>query len=267
MCFQRGGSIWRAAGQGSSQVQNMDTFKNWPSDSIQGIPGLSYKPLTAISEPHPWHLHPPRYPEREPHQWDGALMRKRHRTCMLRGWLNKDAIFRSEQCGFFINPLYPFFRASPDGMRHCACHGCGCVEVKCPATKASLTIDENCQDPTFCLEKIGDKIKLKTTQQYYKQVQMQIFVTNADFCDFVMWTTKDMFVQRSEPDFDFWQEMVPKMQHCWGGHFARTCWPVVFKATATSATGITQEGEPWRVSAFQFMLFHSEASRQGDRWC
>ena len=121
--------------------------------------------------------------------------------------------FRFEQCGFFINPLYPFFGASPDGMRYCACHGCGCVEVKCPATKASLTIDESCQDPTFCLEKIGDEIKLKTTQQYYMQVQMQIFVTNADFCDFVVRTTKDMFVQRIEPDFDFWQEMVPKMQH------------------------------------------------------
>ena len=117
--------------------------------------------------------------------------------------------FRFEQC-FFINTLYPFFGASPDGMRYCACHGCGCV--KCPATKASLTIDESCQDPTFCLEKIGDEIKLKTTQQYYMQVQMQTFVTNADFCDFVVWTTKDMFVQRIEPDFDFWQEMVPKMQ-------------------------------------------------------
>ena len=99
-------------------------------------------------------------------------------------------------------------------MQYCACHGCGCVEVKCPATKASLTTDESCQDPTVCLEKIGDEIKLKTTQRYYMQVQMQIFVTNADFCDFVMWTTKDMFVQRTEPDFDFWQEMVPKMQHC-----------------------------------------------------
>lgn len=79
--------------------------------------------------------------------------------------------FRFDQCGFFINPLYPFFGASPHGMRYCACHGCVCIEVKCPATKASLTTDESCQDSTFCLEKTGDEIKLRTTHQYYMQVR------------------------------------------------------------------------------------------------
>ena len=121
--------------------------------------------------------------------------------------------FRLEQCGLFINPLYPFFGASPDGMRFCECHGRGCVEVKCPATKASLTIKESCEDPAFCLQKTGDEIKLKTIHPYYTQAQMQIFVTEAQFCDFVVWTPKDIFIQRIEPDIDFWEEMVPKMQH------------------------------------------------------
>ena len=46
-----------------------------------------------------------------------------------------------------------------------------------------------------------------------KQLTVLHANSDADFCDHVVWTTKDMFVQRIEPDFDFWQEMVPKMQH------------------------------------------------------
>ena len=125
VCFQSGCSIWRAADQGSGQVQNMDTFKNWPSDSIQGTPGLSYKPLTAVYEPHPRHLHPQGIQKGTASMRWGIENEKKAQDLYVKRMIEQGCHqhFRFEQCGFFINPLYPFFGASPDGMRYCACHG------------------------------------------------------------------------------------------------------------------------------------------------
>lgn len=39
--------------------------------------------------------------------------------------------FTYTECGLMINPNLPYFAASPDGLAHCACHGKGCVQIKC----------------------------------------------------------------------------------------------------------------------------------------
>lgn len=38
---------------------------------------------------------------------------------------------------------------------------------------------------------------------YYYQVQMQIFVSNLLYCDFVIWSPNIFFKQRIYPDFEF----------------------------------------------------------------
>lgn len=44
----------------------------------------------------------------------------------------------------------------------------------------------------------------------YYQVQCQLFVTGVEYCDFVVWTTKVLFVQRVLPDNDFWDRKLTR---------------------------------------------------------
>ncbi|XP_070189196.1 uncharacterized protein [Littorina saxatilis] len=119
--------------------------------------------------------------------------------------------FGVEPCGLFIRPMFPTLGASPDGMIVCRCHGRGCLEVKCPASKADLTIDEACQDKNFCLGKEENVIGLKRHHPYYMQVQTQMALSETNFCDFVVWTKKGLHVERVLFDADFWQDSVVKM--------------------------------------------------------
>jgi len=59
-----------------------------------------------------------------------------------------------------------------------------------------MTVDEACQSiPSFYLNKgPNDYISLSETHNYYAQVQGQLMVTGCKFCDFVVFTSKDMFV-------------------------------------------------------------------------
>ena len=59
----------------------------------------------------------------------------------------------------------------------------------------------------FCLQlSEGGGLKLSKTHSYYYQVQTQIYVCNKDFADFVVWTEKDVHIERVPPDEAFWNE-------------------------------------------------------------
>ena len=90
--------------------------------------------------------------------------------------------------GLVINPKFPHLGASPDGLIACDCCGLGCLEIKCPyCSKDSLPESANF---------IDDDSKLKKSHAYYYQVQMQIYLHKVQFCDFVVWTTKGIRVER-----------------------------------------------------------------------
>nr|CAH7723788.1 unnamed protein product [Callosobruchus chinensis] len=59
---------------------------------------------------------------------------------------------------------------------------------------------------TSCLVEEGDEIALKKNHSYYYQCQMQIFVTNLKYCDFVIWSPHIFFKKRILPDLQFWEE-------------------------------------------------------------
>ena len=63
----------------------------------------------------------------------------------------------------------------------------------------------------FC-ELVGDKIQLKTTHNYYCQVQGVMAITKVDWCDFIVWTNKSMNVQRIEFDPVFWDICYTRLQ-------------------------------------------------------
>ncbi|XP_031549225.1 uncharacterized protein LOC116286787 [Actinia tenebrosa] len=87
--------------------------------------------------------------------------------------------------------------ASPDGLvgrKHV-------LEVKCPYTQRNCMIAEAVTNDSFCLKTNNDgKYELKTDHVYWHQVQGQMFLTQREFCYFVVWTTKETAILNIKRD-------------------------------------------------------------------
>ena len=117
-------------------------------------------------------------------------------------------------CGLVVNPEFPFLGASPDGI---VCDGgaTGIVEIKCPYSIRDLKIPAAVASAEHrhlvCLEKQGAIIQLKRDHILWYQVQGQLLVTGAPFCDFVCYTKQDLHVERILPDSQTMLEILTKM--------------------------------------------------------
>lgn len=113
--------------------------------------------------------------------------------------------------GLHVNPVWPFLGASPDSMVDCDCCGRGVCEIKCPFKHRENTVlQATVLDEAFCLHQHNSKLALKKKHQYYYQVQAQLFVCDVDYCDFIVWTKKDVYIERIMPDAEFWEDCVRK---------------------------------------------------------
>ena len=102
--------------------------------------------------------------------------------------------------GLFLSIEYPMLDASPDGLVQCTCCGEGLLEVKCPYTLRESS--DFGQLAWMCL--VDDIYGLSRSHRHYFQVQMQLFVTNKMYCDFVVWSPEGLFVERIYPDREWW---------------------------------------------------------------
>ena len=57
------------------------------------------------------------------------------------------------------------------------------------------------------------KLMLKKEHAYYYQVQMQLALCKLAYCDFVMWTNKDLAVERISADEHFFRSRLDNLQH------------------------------------------------------
>ena len=100
---------------------------------------------------------------------------------------------RVQKTGLFLSPERPYIGASPDGIMQCDC--CDkkvIVEVKCPSCdKSGLARQKH-----SCLERVDDKWKLQRNHSYYFQVQAQMNVCDIENADFVVWSEKDIVIER-----------------------------------------------------------------------
>ena len=75
-----------------------------------------------------------------------------------------------------------------------------CVEeVKCPKACRNKSFSECASGKVsnFCLMKeCSPGLRLNTSHRYCHQVQVQLFVTKARFCDFVVWSPAELHLQR-----------------------------------------------------------------------
>ena len=127
-------------------------------------------------------------------------------------YLNKFNNRHLHECGLIVNKEFLFLGGTPDG-KVCDDGNCGIIECKCPYSARNFMIDEAIDKiPNFMLQYISDgSKKLNRNHVYYSQVQGQLMVSGADFCDFVVFTQKDLFVQRIFPDIAYMTDMLVKL--------------------------------------------------------
>jgi hypothetical protein len=96
------------------------------------------------------------------------------------------------QTGLWVNPKFPFLACSPDGL----VNDNGLVEIKSLKVFKNNSIEditsgtvvlpkETMKRQCFTIE--DGKCVLRENHAYYYQVQMQLLVTERDFCDFILY--------------------------------------------------------------------------------
>ncbi|CAL9699753.1 unnamed protein product [Knipowitschia caucasica] len=134
----------------------------------------------------------------------GCDHEKKARQHYIDSMQNLHENFQLKESGLIITPKYPFLGATPDGIGSCDCCGDVILEVKCPYCRKDSEIDENVD----CLEMRGEHLHLKTSHAYYYQVQCQLLLSKAKYCDFVVWTNTDFFSERITFNGEFCEDMV-----------------------------------------------------------
>jgi hypothetical protein len=120
---------------------------------------------------------------------------------------------------YFVKPtglwLFPSGQlgASPDGLVYeseDSDNPIGIVEVKCPffvRDRHFMELHRSGRMPAY----ITADFRLNRDHDYYHQVQGELYATGANWCDFVMWTTKSCFITRVYPNTLWAAECIPKL--------------------------------------------------------
>ena len=127
-------------------------------------------------------------------------MRKRHKK------------FRTHECGMVVHKEYSFLSASPDLRVSCECHGQGLCEVKCPPSVGKAKPTAKTYSQHLVLE--NGRSTLSTTSPHYYQIQMQMVITDTNYCDYyVFGGPKATFLERIELDEDFCEHVITTVHH------------------------------------------------------
>ena len=123
---------------------------------------------------------------------------------------HQDLVFRP--AGLYIHKDYSYLAASPDGVVEGRCCGEGLLEIKCPFTHRYANPKE-IADPTFCLSTSDiNQLHLSRDHNYFHQVQGQLNVCDKDYCDFIIWTTQGIYVERIVRDREFFESIKPALE-------------------------------------------------------
>ncbi|XP_048772140.2 uncharacterized protein LOC125678072 [Ostrea edulis] len=98
---------------------------------------------------------------------------------------------RVHENGLFICSKMPFLGATPDGV----IDDKYIIEVKCPYKGRKQEINTNTMEYFTYLEVVGGEIKLKISSNYYDQIQGQLYISSRQFCYFIVYTLKSLFVE------------------------------------------------------------------------
>jgi len=89
-------------------------------------------------------------------------------------------------------------------------------------TKFQATRLDACQDPDFFCEDVNGYCKLKQNHAYYIQVQGQMGVSGASWCNFIVYTKKGISAERIPFDSAYWETLKLKLCTYYFNHFIKT---------------------------------------------
>ena len=136
---------------------------------------------------------------------------KRHKKDAKEAYVAQNQGLHIHSCGLIVNPEFSFLGATPDA-KVCSEGKTGIIEIKCPYSARDMTVAEAARlIPQFYLVEAGGYLRLRKDHQNFYQVQGQLMVTGAPFCDFVVYTSKDIHVERILPELDVWKVMLDKL--------------------------------------------------------
>jgi len=141
------------------------------------------------------------------------------------------------KCGFVVYKKEPILGCSPDGkvIDSGATEPFGIIEVKCPQTKFMVTPQDACSDANFFCTFTNGHCRLKTSHQYYAQVQGQMGITGAKWCDFIVYTKKGMSIERIPFNPEYWQDLESKLIAYYYNHFISFAVDDFLKSSTVSA--------------------------------
>ena len=119
-----------------------------------------------------------------------------------------------KQCGIFVSKSYPFIGASPDAI----VDNEKIVEVKCPYKVKDKVISP--KTVPFLVEREG-QLALNESHNYFYQIQGQLFCTNRNSCDLIVYTFKDVKYISVKRNDTFIGEMLEKLEKFYIEYFRK----------------------------------------------
>ena len=125
--------------------------------------------------------------------------------------------------GLWINKKYIHLGASPDGLIFKDGMLEGILEVKCLKIlrlhSVADVINNECSSVEVkrqCFDVVDGKLLLKKKHMYYFQIQLQLLITEAKYCDFVLFSNKGpLSIERINPDVELQSRIVNSTQLFW----------------------------------------------------
>jgi hypothetical protein len=104
------------------------------------------------------------------------------------------------ECGLVIMPKFQYLAASPDALVSVNNED-GLLEIKNLSKHKKLTIKEcynkcKAEKKIFPLNFCNNTFSLKRNHSHYTQIQGQLMVTNRNWCDYMLRTEEDYYIER-----------------------------------------------------------------------
>ena len=181
-------------------------FKNWFRYRAGRVTASKFKAAahTDLSQPSQSLLKSICYPESYKFSSKATRWGCDHEKTARRAYFHRVA----QHLNFTISDrglvIHPHLGASPDGYVKCYCCGCGVIEIKCPFSCKDHSFLKANGEKIFCLDRSENgSYVLKKQHAYFYQVQLQMKLCDVDFCDFVIWRSDELIVNRIERDDTF----------------------------------------------------------------
>lgn len=119
-----------------------------------------------------------------------------------------------QETGFWSRSDFPWLGGSPDGIVIDKNTGeKGLLEIKCPYSAKHLTIKDYIKEKKSAyLIYVGKSIVLDKGHNYYYQIQGCLFILNLEWCDFVVRTEKELFIERIKRNPEFISSMLTRLE-------------------------------------------------------